>query len=105
MSIKELIDKAARHKGLGWVAVTIAAYFLINPGAGVLGEIPDVIPILGNLDEATAVALFLWGLAVLRGKPISFGEGTRKNEKAAVEVSPPEDVPPSDSESDSDRQG
>jgi uncharacterized membrane protein YkvA (DUF1232 family) len=33
--------------------------YLLNPGAGVFELIPDNIPLIGNLDEAAAVALLL----------------------------------------------
>lgn len=33
--------------------------YLFNPGAGFFELIPDNIPIIGNLDEAAAVALLL----------------------------------------------
>jgi hypothetical protein len=41
----------------------VAGLYLINPTAGVLEFIPDVIPVVGNLDEATALALFISGLS------------------------------------------
>jgi len=58
--------------------------YLLNPGAGVFELIPDNIPFLGNLDEATAVAtlyicLNYFGFSfsdVLRGN-------RRRNEKDA----------------------
>ncbi len=37
----------------------LAAFYLLNPSAGVFELIPDNIPGLGNLDEATAVFLLL----------------------------------------------
>ncbi len=37
----------------------LAALYLLNPTAGVLELLPDVLPIVGNLDEATAVALLI----------------------------------------------
>ena len=37
----------------------LAALYLLNPTAGVLEFIPDVLPVVGNLDEATAVALLI----------------------------------------------
>jgi hypothetical protein len=40
----------------------ISGLYLLNPTAGVFEIIPDVIPIIGNLDEATALALLLSGL-------------------------------------------
>ena len=33
--------------------------YLLNPGAGVFELIPDNLPLIGNLDEAAAVALLL----------------------------------------------
>ena len=33
--------------------------YIINPGAGVFEFIPDNIPFIGNLDEATAVMILL----------------------------------------------
>ena len=40
----------------------LAALYLANPTAGVFELIPDVIPIVGNLDEVTAFALLVSGL-------------------------------------------
>lgn len=37
----------------------ISAIYLVNPGAGVIEFIPDVLPIVGNIDEATAAAILL----------------------------------------------
>ncbi len=36
-----------------------SALYILNPGAGVFEIIPDNIPIIGNLDEATAVMILL----------------------------------------------
>jgi hypothetical protein len=33
--------------------------YILNPGAGIFELIPDNIPFLGNLDEATAVMILL----------------------------------------------
>ena len=45
--------------GLG----AFSAIFLLNPGMGVIFEIPDNFPIIGNLDEAAAAALLISCLA------------------------------------------
>ena len=37
----------------------LAAVYVLNPGAGIIELIPDNIPIIGNLDEAAAVALLI----------------------------------------------
>jgi len=37
----------------------LAVIYLLNPGAGIFELIPDNLPIIGNLDEAAAVALLL----------------------------------------------
>ena len=37
----------------------ISFIYLINPTSGIVELIPDVIPIVGNLDEASAMALLV----------------------------------------------
>ena len=37
----------------------LSMLYILNPGAGIFEFIPDNIPFLGNLDEATAVMVFL----------------------------------------------
>ncbi len=53
---------SALQKTLIGVITVVAGLYLINPTAGILELIPDVIPVVGNLDEATAVALIISGL-------------------------------------------
>ena len=45
--------------GLGVVLGTI---YLLNPTAGLVELIPDALPGIGNLDEAGAAALLIFGL-------------------------------------------
>lgn len=44
-----------------WIALLglLSVIYLLNPTAGFFELIPDNIPIIGNLDEAAAVALLL----------------------------------------------
>lgn len=44
------------------LVTALAALYLANPTAGVFELIPDVLPVVGNLDEATAFALLISGL-------------------------------------------
>ena len=45
--------------GLG---VVLGAIYLLNPTAGLVELIPDALPGIGNLDEAGAAALLIFGL-------------------------------------------
>lgn len=48
------------------LAAVVGIVYLINPTAGVLELIPDVMPVVGNLDEAGATALVIWAIQQLR---------------------------------------
>ena len=48
----------------------LSLFYILNPGAGIFELIPDNIPFLGNLDEATAVIILL---ACLRYLGIDLG--------------------------------
>jgi hypothetical protein len=41
---------------------------LLNPGAGLFFEIPDNIPLIGNLDEGAATLLLVWAVRTLLQK-------------------------------------
>lgn len=41
------------------VIALASGLYILNPGAGIFEFIPDNIPIIGNLDEASAVVIFL----------------------------------------------
>lgn len=51
------------QKAIVLLITAVAALYLANPTAGLLEIIPDVTPVLGNLDEATAMALLISGLS------------------------------------------
>jgi uncharacterized membrane protein YkvA (DUF1232 family) len=48
------------------LGIALGILYLLNPTAGVLELIPDNIPLIGNLDEAAATTLVLWGIQALR---------------------------------------
>jgi uncharacterized membrane protein YkvA (DUF1232 family) len=49
-------------------AVLLGALYILNPTAGVLELIPDNLPFVGNLDEAAATAMVIWGVRGLRAR-------------------------------------
>ena len=81
------IDNGAKGKrSLGSSIVVaiigaISAVYLFNPTAGILELIPDNIPFVGNIDEATASALLISCLAYF-GLDIGglFGRRSRKDD-------------------------
>jgi uncharacterized membrane protein YkvA (DUF1232 family) len=60
-------EKTVRRVG-AVLGIIVGAIYLLNPGAGIIELIPDAIPLVGNLDEAGATALLLWGVQQLRQK-------------------------------------
>lgn len=60
----------------------LSLLYILNPGAGIFELIPDNIPILGNLDEATAVMVLL---ACLRYFGIDIGNIFKRRENKRIE--------------------
>ena len=62
-------SESKNKKGLpkiAYIGIAVScAFYLLNPTAGVFEFIPDVLPIIGNLDEATATAGLLYALSGL----------------------------------------
>ncbi len=42
--------------------------YILNPGFGIFELIPDNIPWIGNLDEATAALLLIWAIKRMFGR-------------------------------------
>lgn len=55
----------------------LSLFYIFNPGAGIFELIPDNIPFLGNLDEATAVIILL---ACLRYFGIDIGDFFKRHD-------------------------
>ena len=66
---------------------TLSFIYLLNPTAGFFEFIPDALPVVGNLDEATATAILLASLAHfgvdLGGLLRRFGLGSNRANKPA----------------------
>ncbi len=50
---------------LVYVAALLSFVYILNPTAGTLEILPDILPIIGNLDEGVASILFWYGLVEL----------------------------------------
>lgn len=64
----------------------LSALYLINPGAGFVELIPDNLPLIGNLDEATAAALLLACLRYFGFDPLTFFTRERKSVDEPIDV-------------------
>jgi len=51
---------------LAWAGVVFGVVYVLNPGWGLLEFIPDIVPVIGNLDEAGATLLVLQSVRKLR---------------------------------------
>lgn len=68
-----MAENSVFSRAAGFLGLMLSLVYLINPGAGVFELLPDNIPGIGNLDEATAVAVLLWSWAQLRDRPVVIG--------------------------------
>jgi uncharacterized membrane protein YkvA (DUF1232 family) len=65
----------------------LAALYILNPTAGVFEIIPDNLPLVGNLDEAAAVALLLMCLKYFGVDLPNIFRRNKDNDKT-IEVDP-----------------
>jgi uncharacterized membrane protein YkvA (DUF1232 family) len=49
-----------------WCGIVIGTLYVLNPGAGLFELIPDVVPVVGNLDEVGATVLVVQSFLALR---------------------------------------
>lgn len=69
--LDSLLDTNVKRKVAGAVALLFGILYILNPGGGIVELIPDFLPLVGNLDEAAATAIALWGLHYLTQGAIS----------------------------------
>lgn len=58
--------RSAWRTGGAMLGATLATVYILNPTLGVFELLPDVLPGIGNLDEAAATALLIACVRVLR---------------------------------------
>jgi len=50
---------------LAWATIILGGLYVLNPTGGIAELIPDVIPLIGNLDEATILFLMFGAMRYL----------------------------------------
>jgi uncharacterized membrane protein YkvA (DUF1232 family) len=56
-----------RKNQLGYVAIiVVCVIYILNPSSGIIEILPDIIPLVGNADEAAATAVILWMVKKMR---------------------------------------
>lgn len=56
-----------KHVVKAVITLVFGGIYLLNPTGGIVEFLPDVFPIVGNLDEATAMTFMLYGVREFRG--------------------------------------
>jgi hypothetical protein len=52
-------------RALAWATIALGAVYIINPTAGIFELVPDMMPVVGNLDEAAVMFLIFGALRYL----------------------------------------
>jgi uncharacterized membrane protein YkvA (DUF1232 family) len=60
------MNRPWQRRLIAFGTIALGVIYLINPTAGILELIPDALPVVGNLDEAAATALVIWGIQAWR---------------------------------------
>ena len=79
-SASEEAPRSLVGTALAVLVATLCGVYLANPTLGVFEIIPDNIPFVGNIDEATATAILISCLGYL-GIRLPFLSGREKSEK------------------------
>lgn len=57
--MKEQKESSRLYKIIALIVSVLCIIYILNPTAGVIEILPDNIPFIGNLDEATATAILI----------------------------------------------
>ena len=76
-------------KGAAILGMLISGFLLLNPTGGIIELIPDNFPIVGNLDEAALVGIFVSCLRYLGLDILPFGKRQRIESPEVIDVTPP----------------
>lgn len=78
-------------QGIAMLGVLVSTVYLLNFTVGVF-ELPDALPLVGNLDEAAAAAILFSSLRYLGVDILPFGRGKRTETREAIDVTPGKDA-------------
>lgn len=87
--VKAISEPLSKHGWPVWLVYALAligVVYLLNPTAGLLELIPDVIPGIGNLDESLAVMLIIAGIV-----EATEGKKFRAEKKNAAKAAAPQE--------------
>jgi hypothetical protein len=62
---EEVTEQPGWAKALAWATIVLGGLYIVNPTAGIFELIPDVIPVVGNLDEAAVMFLIFGAMRYL----------------------------------------
>ena len=65
------MNRPWQRRLIAFGAIALGIVYLINPTAGFHELIPDTLPFVGNLDEAAATTLVIWGIQAWRQAPLA----------------------------------
>lgn len=87
--IDETGDRSCLGTGVAVIGALLSGCWLLNFSAGIV-ELPDNFPIVGNLDEAAASAIFLGCLRYLGIDLLPFGRKQKTETREIIDVTPHE---------------
>lgn len=70
----------------------IGVIYLLNPGAGIIELIPDVWPVIGNLDEYAAAALVIASLNFFGKNCFGKNKKNKENHDSNASIENPENT-------------
>ena len=62
---EDLPEQPGWGRTLAWATIVLGGLYIINPTAGIFELIPDMLPIVGNLDEAAFMFLIFGAMRYL----------------------------------------
>ena len=91
ITVVEEIGPGCFGKGIAMLGALVSTFWLLNFTMGIV-EIPDALPIVGNLDEAAAAAMLFSCLRYLGIDILPFGRKKQIETREVIDVTPGKDA-------------